>query len=463
MGIALIAIGQILVRTHRTFRKVRLWDAMILAAISWLICPLVSAIPYYFSIEAFAHHSRAELLNYITFSNALFECFSGFTSTGLSLIDQPSLFPKTILWFRSLMQWVGGIGLVVFMVSAVDFSRTAINLYYSEARSEKMGPTIQRTAMHILCIYAGFTVISIAVLFLMGMNLWEAINHSMCAVSTGGFVVTDTGIGGYSTSIQMVIALIMFLGAMSFSTFYHAINRFEMKHVILDKEHRYYVVFVIGGILIVYILSYLTHKTLDFSESIFQWVSSLATCGFSTIPLSKASTAALIFLISGMTIGGCMGSTAGGIKIHRILHVFKGMSLKIKSMFTVEQAKEIEEFGEKNKEEEAPSFLEISGEENIKKLYVANILFSMWILVLIISWIILSVVIDIKDPVHLIFDIASAFSNVGLSTHVVNIQMPTFAKWYFMFIMWIGRLEIIPFIVLLLSLFKKRVQVKESK
>ncbi|MCB1107446.1 MAG: TrkH family potassium uptake protein, partial [Chlamydiia bacterium] len=196
------ALGQILYRSTKRAKKGHLWDAMIIAGLGWLICSFIAAVPIcWISYMQLQNGIESEVLQIFQNPvNALFEAFSGLTSTGLTMLKRSGPFPYVLQWWRSFLEWIGGLGLIVFVLALTHLNKQGFQLYYAEARSEKMTRNIRGTAHWVWGIYSTFTVVAFLLFLFAGMPLWEAVNHAMTVISTGGFTITKTNFQGYHIS-----------------------------------------------------------------------------------------------------------------------------------------------------------------------------------------------------------------------------------------------------------------------
>ena len=452
-GVTTILIAQIVYRLFYNGDECHLWDAMIVAAISWLICPLVAAIPFYCSLSLYITgiDPLQSVILYHTPINVIFECFSGFTGTGLSLISEPQFFPHTILWWRSFMQWVGGIGLIVFMLSLVQTTRRSYTLYYAEARSEKLVLTVGQTSRLIWGIYLAYTLVAIALMWLSSSSIWEAINHAMTAISTGGFTIVENAFYSANVKNQCSTMFVMFIGAISFSMHYEIILSTSLRVFWKDLEHRWFLITLIFGVVFVHFFDMWHLEELTFMQTAFQWFSALATCGFHSVDMELIAAPTKIFFIAAMLVGGCVGSTAGGLKFERFVNVIQAMSSRFKLVFSKKETDDLDKFSGQSPESEAPEIIEHYSKKT-EKLYAANVLFTLWIFTLIIGWVLILKFSPNVTPINCLFEVVSAMSNVGLTTGAVHLDLPAAPKIVYILLMWLGRLEIVPAVILFLAI-----------
>jgi trk system potassium uptake protein len=293
-------------------------DAYMTVTISWLIISLVGSLPYLISGSI------------PSFIDALFESVSGFTTTGSSILVDIEVLPKSVLFWRSLTHWIGGIGIIVLVIVIMPTLRMgSYHLFTLESSlQDKIKPRIKAVGRRLVLIYVSLTAMEVFFLMLGKMNLFESVCHAFGTVATGGFSPKNTSIAEYSPYIQYVITVFMLLAGVNFVVHYY-LFKFEFKRVKSNEELRFYlrVVGVIG--LAITLLLYLkTEKTLEesFRESFFQVVSIITCTGFATADylLWPVFGWALIFV--SMFLGGCTGSTAGGVKMARYLVLYKNLN-----------------------------------------------------------------------------------------------------------------------------------------
>lgn len=452
-GIIAVCIGCLLYKLCAKVKTTHLWEAMLAAALGWLFSPLFAAIPYIW----ISHYHQASwdnnsaLLAMSSPLNAFFEAFSGFTSTGLSMISQPQKLPYVLQFWRAFTQWVGGVGLIVFVISFLEPYHKEYRLFYAETRSKELGKSLIESGRMIWFIYFIYTVFFIIVLSLVQMPVWEAICHTMTGISTGGFTILEGSFSHYSSLIKIVTIVMMTMGAVSFTVHYKVLFEKDFKILWKNVQHvLLWILFILGSIGTLL----LTFPYFSAIDAAFQWVSAMGTCGFSTKNLTIISPLAKLVLIIGMILGGSTGSTVGGIKIRRIIHLAQAIILRIKS-FTKEKEEEIL----KETKTDEPTGVKLPPGHKTERLYEASVLFVLWIFSIVTGWFMLSLALPNVAGIDLLFDVTSAMGNVGLSSGIVGADLTVSAKYILMFIMWLGRLEIIPVLVLFLSpfvLFSKR-------
>ncbi|MCP5506020.1 MAG: TrkH family potassium uptake protein [Chlamydiales bacterium] len=454
VGFGTLILGQVAYQLNKKAKPAHVWDAMIIAGLSWLLCSFFAAIPFYW-IAHFQLQSgiESEILSVFTSpTNSFFEAMSGFTSTGLTMVQYEGPFPYVLQWWRSFLEWIGGLGLVVFILALTHLNKQGFQLYYAEARSERMAKNMTSTAHWIWGIYLSFTLIGMVLFLLLGMPFWEAMNHAMTAISNGGFALSTSNFQNYSMGIQLVAMLIMIIGAISFLIHFRVIREKEFSILWKNLQQRLLYVFLVAGGGLVILLNLWNHQNPNWIHSYFEWTSALTTCGFSSTDLSIFSPMVKLLLIIAMFVGGSTGSTAGGLKIKRLIYLMNGVTLRLLSL-TTQKEKTIT----KNTKDEPPG-VDLPASKKSKRLVTAEVLFSLWTATAFLGWFLILEWVPKGRAIDALFDVTSAMSNVGLTSGIITPESPLFGKWVFIFLMWIGRLEIIPVLVLLLSfpLFFKR-------
>ncbi|PZD70953.1 Trk system potassium uptake protein TrkH [Acaryochloris thomasi RCC1774] len=437
-GVA-IASGQLLRYPCRNSAPSRLRHAVLTVALSWLLIPLVGALPIYLIAAHLADSATTPLTvtEFHNFWNPVFEAFSGFTSAGLTVTLHASELPYSLQWWRSLMQWVGGVGVIVLMLTVLEPSTDAYQLYSAEGRQQRIGLTLNATVRHIWWIYLVYTGGGILWLHLVGMSWWEALNHSMTGISTGGFSVADNSIGSYDLGIQLAMIPIMILGSMSFAIHYQVLRKRNWRVLWTDTQHRaLWIVLVLGFLALLLELSGFR----PWSDALFLWASALGTCGFTTADLQDWNATSKLLLAIGMVFGGAAGSTAGGLKMSRVSSLFKAilwrfqrLSLKPHQVMRyILEGKAIPE-AEANRRIESAAVLAV--------LWVSLILLGIFVL--------RHVSLPDYTLSDVVFETASALGSAGLTTGITHPDLPWLGKLVLILFMWMGRLEIIPVLLLL--------------
>ncbi len=314
--------GLILVRVFKcdTNKKLSVGEDAVIVVVAWILATVFSAIPFMISQD-------------LSFTQAYFEAVSGWTTTGLSVMDVEST-PHIFLIYRSIMQFFGGVGIVLVMLSALS-STFGMRLYNSEGHSDRILPNLIKSSRMILSIYLGYVIAGTILYVIAGMPIFDAINHSIAALSTGGFSTKLESIGFYNNVyIELITIILMILGTISFATHLLLVKR-KFKEILKIGEIRF--MFLILGITIP-LITFVSLKDLygglykGARVALFEIVSALSTTGFSTVVYNNWPSFAIFIMIILMIMGGGAGFTSGGIKLYRVYLMMKqlGWSIKLK-------------------------------------------------------------------------------------------------------------------------------------
>ena len=413
--------------------------AMVIAALGWLIVPLFYAVPFV-------------IIARMPFVDAYLS-MSGWTGTGLTMIAHPSELTYTLQFLRSFMQWLGGVGVIVLMISVITRPGTCMYaLYHAEGRDEKTTPRIIDTIRIIWRIYLALTVVAIGLLWVIGMPIWDAINCAMTGIGTGGFTVTDGSIGEYhSTAIEIALIPIMLIGAIPFLVHYKVITR-RMSSYLGDIQCRAILAMVLIGSIALLLENMVSMKNENLivclGDSVFQFVSAITCTGFRTADIHRWTPTAHIILIIAMIAGGTAGSTSGGIKTMRVIMMVKGVGWWLKKIALPKEAVIPFRIGKR-------TLTEAHKNEELEEV---SLLLNLWIVFLLVGVIVLLHVVPAGFNLDdVILEVASAQSNAGLSTGITTASLPAAGKIMLIFNMWIGRLEIIPAVFLLRTLLVREI------
>ena len=411
------ALGTFLSKRFNNYDNLRLKHGMLISSFAWLWASIIGA-----SIMCLA-------LN-LQFIDALFENMSAWTGSGMTFFINVEILPKSILFLRSLEQWIGGLGIVIIFIGILIRSGTAASrLYKSEAREEKIKPNIANTLRKALEIYLVYTAIGILLFILVGLPIFDSVNLTFTSISTGGMSIKNANVGFYQNSLVYIISMVlMILGATSFSIHYKLVKT-KGKSVLKDVQFQ----LMIGLIFIASAFILVTNNMVPIEE-LFTIVSAITTTGANVVPPYELATwkgSSLIVLMVLMLIGGSSGSTSGGLKLIRIITVLKGTNLTVTNLVSPEGRVVNTKIGGKR-----------INEREIKE---SSAYIVMFFLFLVFGWAMMT--LYGYDPFTALFDIVSIQSNNGLSTGIVFGGLPTPLKLTLIFLMWIGRLEIIPILV----------------
>jgi len=480
-GLVVAAVGRPLSVAYDDAADPGKLHGMMIAASGWFLVALFGALPFLsvawtVAFDPFpgplsvpAGTGSETLAAFRHPLNSIFESMSGFTGTGLTMTDDEGALPATLQWWRTLTEWVGGVGVIVLTTAILARPGSgSLTLYESEARSEKIHPSIVSTVRTIWWIFLLFTFLSITVLWLAGMPAWDAINHGMTGLSTGGFSVTDASIGEYdSPLIDFTMMPIMLLGSIAFPVHFLML-RGDIRNVYGDLQTRWLFGYLAAGsVLLVGLLlwdgAYETSRVAlaggavvltgfeatlfqTLRYGLFQFVSAGTCTGFGTTGVREWSAGAQLTMSLAMVVGAAAGSTVGGVKLVRLAMLVKGTVHRIQDVFYPETAVRYFRFDGRR----------LPRAEATREFEEAAIVVFLWVVFLAFGLAVLLATVSPEFTLeNAVFEIASAQGNVGLSAGITGPDMPTAAKVTFLFNMWIGRLEIIPVLVLLRSVFKR--------
>jgi trk system potassium uptake protein TrkH len=299
--------------------KVSLREGYLNVAVSWLLLALLGTLPYLFSGTVTG------------FINALFETMSGFTTTGATVIGNVEILPKSILFWRSLTHWIGGVGVILLVIVILpNLKSGGYHLFTLESSmKQKIMPRTRSIAYTILIIYFSMTVLEVVLLRLGKMSLFDSICHTFATVATAGFSTRNTSISEYSPYIQYVIASFMFLGGISYIVYYFIVRR-EFRKIATFEEFWFYIFFVTAATVVVTLILYTgTDRTFELSirHGFFQVISQITGTGFATTDYMLWPHGGWFIMILLMPAGGCTGSTTGGMKMARHLIALKNLKV----------------------------------------------------------------------------------------------------------------------------------------
>jgi trk system potassium uptake protein TrkH len=435
---AALAAGQLLFWGAAGDAAIQRHHALVIAALAWLLVPLAGAVPFLLAADGAPPGSALAALGRLP--NALFESVSGFTATGLTMATDPAGLPRHLQWWRSFTEWVGGLGVIVLLLAVLPPGSSALNLYFSETREERVLPSVKSTVRAIWALYLVFTAAGVGGLWLAGEPAWVALNHGMTAIATGGFSVTGDSLAGAGDAARAVYLGLMLLGAVSFATHYRVFRQGDLRGGLWGTaEIRLFLVVLGVGAVAVGLEQWHLTGTPAWSDSVFQWVAALTTAGFGTVELAAWPPLLLLWLILAMLMGAMAGSTGGGIKLNRVAVLIKNLAWNLRGLRrTPHEVVRLPLDTERLSEEAASGRVRAAAE-----LTVAYLL--LWLLAVLA----LAHLLPATTPMAAVFfEAASAQGNVGLSAGLTAPDLPLAAKLVLMAQMWLGRLEIFPALVL---------------
>lgn len=444
-----LVLGQVLFWSNRRAPPPQRYHAMQIAAVSWVSISVLGALPFLVSAQLHPDPAQGSLAVLVSPWHALFESVSGFTSTGLTVLAQPSALPHHLQWWRSFTQWIGGIGVVVLLLTVLPANRGALMLYYSEAREEKILPTVSSTVRWIWLLYVGLTIASVLLLLAAGESFWRALNHGMTGIATGGFSITDDSFGSMSAPVQLALIPIMIAGALSFIVHYRVFRQGCVSEALTGSvEVRVFWLLLVVGTGLLALELRLAGSEVILLPATFQWVSALTTAGFSTVNLADwATTPLLLLLLLAVLIGGMAGSTSGGFKVARLSVLLYDLRSNLRALrASPNELIRINYDGHR-----------LSADAMATAARSAALLVGAYLLLWFTgTFLLMHLTVGRPELGHLMFDTASALFNSGLSTGVTGAHLGAPALALMSLLMLVGRLEIFPMLVLAAWLIGRR-------
>lgn len=422
------ACGGLLVIRKPANTKLYAREGYVIVALSWVVLSLFGALPFMFT---------GVTKSYV---DALFETVSGFTTTGASIFATVEDLPKCILMWRSFTHWVGGMGVLVFIMAFIPLSG-AQNMFIMKAESpgpsvSKLVPRVKTTALILYSIYAIMTVVQFVLLLIGGMSVFDSLNTAFGTAGTGGFAIKNDGMLGYSPYLQWVTAIFMVLFSINFNSFY-LISRGQPKEA-FNVEVRCFLMIVLTAVAAITINVRNMFGSLgEAVRHVFFTVSSLiSTTGYATVDFDLWPELSRAILLLIMCIGACAGSTGGGIKVSRIIILCKGVAKEVRMMLHPKQVKKIYMDGRPVEHEVVRS---------------VNSYIVCYLLLFVIS--VLAVSFDDHDLVTGFSAVVAAINNIGPGLGMVGptqnfgfFSIPS--KLVLIFDMLAGRLELFPMLIL---------------
>ncbi len=312
-------------------RELRLRDGFLVVVSSWLVLVLVGALPFVLMVSPG-----------ISYVDAVFESMSGLTTTGATIITHIDDLPRAVLYYRQQLQWLGGMGIIVLAVAILPILRIGgMQLFRAEMpgpmKDSKLTPRITETAKALWLIYVGITIACILAYWLGGMSMFDAVGHAFSTVAIGGFSTHDASFAYWNSPTLEVIAMtFMVIAGINFSLHFLAWRRATMQPYFVDPELKAYVTLLLLFSLLVSMALYVS-GTFDglassFRYGTFQVISAMTTTGFTTAPFSEWTSFMPTFLIFIAFIGGCASSTAGGMKVIRIVLLYRQAAREIRRL-----------------------------------------------------------------------------------------------------------------------------------
>lgn len=434
---ATLGVGLLLwLPNHRRQSELSVRDGFLVVALFWALLGLLGALPFILGLH-------------LSLTNAVFESISGFTTTGATVIDGLDRLPKSILYHRQQIQWLGGMGVIVLAVAILPLLGVGgMQLYRAEAsgvaKYDKPTPRIGETARVLWSLYVGLTLACALAFWLAGMTLFDAVGHAFSTVATGGFSTHDASLGHFNSPLIEAIAMVFMLaGAVNFTIHFVALRNLNLRAYLRDPETRAFGLIVLGGSLFIAASLYWAGAYADVGASLrhgaFQVVSIITSTGFGTATFGNWPLHIPLVLVILSFIGGCGGSTAGGLKVLRVMLLVK---LGMRQLFQFSHPHAVLE-------------VKIG-----RRLLKEEVLLSIWgFYVLYIATCLLLTVAMMAAGLDLESAFGAAFTTVNLCGPGLGEVATSFAtvdpvvKWLGIFGMLAGRLEIFTLLILFTPTF----------
>lgn len=405
-------------------------EGLYAVALCWILFSVLGSLPFVIT---------GEIPHYV---DALFETVSGFTTTGSSILSSPEFMSQTSLFWRSFTHWIGGMGILVFMIAILPNRGKGTMIHVMRAESPgpvvgKLVPKIRSSAMILYAIYAGMTVLEMAILIFGKMEIFDAIVLSFGTAGTGGFGVKADSIGSYTVFQQGVITTFMILFGINFNFYYLILIR-KLIPAFKMSEVRTYLLIIASAIFLITLDTMEIFKDgfTAFHHSAFQVGAIITTTGFATTDFNLWPSFSKIILVTLMFIGACAGSTGGGIKVSRIILLLKGVKNEIAMAVHPRSVRKIKVDGQSVESETIRS---------------VNAYIALYMVIFAVSLLLIS--LDGKDLITNFTAIAATLNNIGPGLEIVGptgnfADFSVFSKIILIFDMLAGRLELIPLLML---------------
>ena len=430
--ITLIVAAIMYVLCRNAVKRFYAREGLVCVGMSWIALSIMGCLPFFISREI------------PDFLDALFEIVSGFTTTGSSILTDVEALSHGLLYWRSFSHWLGGMGVLVFLLAVVPRDRggSGFTLHILRAESpgpsvEKLVPKVRSTARILYVIYLTLTIIEIVLLLLGNMPLFDSLTISFGTAGTGGFGIKNDSMGSYSAYLQWIVTIFMILFGVNFNAFYLILYR-KFKKAFRMEEVRYYFLIIFASIAI--ITTQILHTSASIFDALrhasFQVASIITTTGYSTIDFNLWSQTCKTILVLLMFVGACAGSTGGGIKVSRFVILCKTVKKELNAYIHPKSIKKIN-FEHKTVEHEV--------------VRATNVYFITYMILFAFS--VFAISFDGNDLITNFTAVAATINNIGPGLELVG---PTqnfglfsgFSKFVLMFDMLAGRLELFPMLLL---------------
>ena len=406
-------------------------DGVVIVCISWLVLSLFGCLPYVFSKSV------------PNFTDAFFEALSGFTTTGATILTDIESVSKDILFWRSLTQWLGGLAIIVFPIAILPLlSIGGMQLFITEMNGityDKLHPRIMHTVKRVWFLYLFFTLLETLLLYLGDMDLYDALSHSMTTISTGGFSTHNASISAFSGYSQIVVCAFMVLAGCNFTLLLLSFTRRKFTAIFRDEEFSAYlknIFFVSVGFALVLLFVNHVKAPTAFRQSFFSVVSCVTTTGFFVVDYAQWPLFLTVFMLLLIIVGGCSGSSSGGIRVIRHLIFIRNSFLELKRII----------------HPNAILPVKINDKSLSSNGIYKNISFIFIYFFVVVAGVMILLSLGVDFDTSLGASLAT-LSNAGTAIGDVGpfgsyVFMPQIAKWILMLFMLLGRLELFTLIIL---------------
>lgn len=431
--------GLIVAAMFKAEKRISKNDGFIIVSLVWVVFSFFGSLPYLLS------NSIPNL------SDAFFETMSGFTTTGSSILNDIEALPHGILFWRSLTQWLGGMGIIVLSLAILPvFGIGGMQLFAAEVPGpvpDKLNPRIKQTAKNLWAIYVMFTLVESLLLWLGGMTFFDAINHSFTTMATGGYSTKQASVAYWNSPfIQYVIIFFMFVAGTNFTLSYSAITG-KFDKVFKNEEFKYYVLFIViftaiifSGLLLTTQLGY----EQAFRDTLFQVVSIITTTGYATADYLTWTPFLMVLIFTLFFFGGSAGSTGGGIKIMRIVLLLKNSYYELRRLLHPNAVIPVR-----------------FNKRSVSEQIITNVLafFMIYLMIFFLSTTLFTLIDpDLNSAMGAVAtclgNIGPGLGNYGPAENFS--QVPAIGKWFLSFLMLLGRLELFTVLVLFSPAFWKK-------
>lgn len=429
-----LAVGGLMWWTGSDARAIRVREGFAVVTLGWTLVGLLGGLPAWFSGQIPG------------FTDAMFESISGFSTTGASILTDIEGRSHGVLLWRSLSHWLGGMGIVVLALAILPLLGVGgMQLFRAEVPgpvAERLTPRISQTAKLLWGVYVLLTLLETGALMIAGLSFFDAICHSMATMATGGFSTLNTSVGGYqSAAVDWIIIVFMFLAGVNFTLHYLAL-RGQVRGYARDEEFRFYVTLILGAAVVIggalFVVGFYGNVHDTVRHTLFQVLAIVTTTGFGTADYLLWPPVAHAVLLMLMAVGGCAGSTGGGIKVMRLLVLMKVGQQELNKLL----------------HPRAVTALWFNG-RSIKPDLATNVLGFFLLFMMVYAVGVIALTLGGRDLLTAVGATAASLGNIGPGLGSVGpasnyAHLVPWEKWLLMFFMLVGRLEIYTVLVLLL-------------